>query len=81
MTIRPYEASKLGVSRKGEPGTEVGAVEYPPPDDCEEYDSPYGRGELPEARLTHDRVPLPAYGLLVALFLPICANEGEDEIR
>lgn len=38
IAIRPYEPSKNGESRPGVVGTDVGAVEYPPPDDCEEYE-------------------------------------------
>jgi hypothetical protein len=40
IAIRPYEPSKPGVSTKGEFGIDVGAVENPPPDPCEEYESP-----------------------------------------
>jgi len=40
------------------------------------------RGELGEAKLTQDSEPLvPPYGLLDARFRPICAREGEEEIR
>ena len=35
---RPCEPSKKGESRPGVFGTEVGAVEYPPADDCDEYE-------------------------------------------
>lgn len=38
IAIRPKEPSKTGVSIPGVLGTEVGAVEYPSLDDCEEYE-------------------------------------------
>jgi hypothetical protein len=38
IAIRPKDPLKEGVSIPGVLGMEVGAVEYPPPDDCEEYE-------------------------------------------
>ena len=63
-------------------GTEVGAVEYPPPDELEEYELSKGLGELGDAKLTQDNAPLlPVYGLLVARLLPNCIKDGVDDIR
>jgi hypothetical protein len=80
--IRPYEPSKNGVSIPGVVGTEVGAVEYPPPDEFEEYELSKGLGELGDARLTQDNAPLLlTYGLLVARLRPNCLRDGVDDIR
>lgn len=54
-------------------GTDIGVVE-PAPDEL------YTLSRAP-ARLTHDKAPLPLYGLLTALLLPSCARDGEEEIR
>ena len=62
--------------------TEVGAVEYSPVDELEEYELSNGLGELGDAKLTQDNAPLlPEYGLLVARLLPSCFREDEDDIR
>jgi hypothetical protein len=80
--IRPYEPSKNGVSIPGVVGTEVGAVEYPPPDELEEYELSNGLGELVDAKLTQDNAPLlPPYGLLVARLRPNCLRDGDEDIR
>jgi hypothetical protein len=58
-------------------------VEYPPPDELEEYElSKKGREELVDAKLTQDNSPLlPAYGLLLARLRPNCLRDGVEEIR
>jgi len=38
IAILPYEPSANGDSRPGVPGTDVGAVEYPVPENWEEYE-------------------------------------------
>ena len=82
IAIRLYVPSVNGVSIPGVPGTEVGAVEYPPPDELDEYKWSKLRGELAYARLTQDNVPLvPPYGLLVARLRPNCLRDEVDEIR
>lgn len=81
-TLRLGKLSMNGVL-SGEPGAEVGAVEYPPPEVWEEYELSKTRGDpiLSPFRLTQDKEPLPLYGLLVALLRPIFVIEGEEDIR
>jgi hypothetical protein len=82
IAIRPYAPSENGVSMPGVPGTEVGAVEYPPPDELDEYELSKFLGELADAKLTQDKVPLvPPYGLLVARLRPNCLRDEVEEIR
>ena len=82
IAIRPYEPSKTGISIPGVVGIEVGAVEYPPPDELDEYEFSKFLGELADAKLTQDNAPLlPPYGLLVARLRPNCLRDGVDEIR
>ena len=81
IAIRPWKPLK-GVSSPGVLGTEVGAVEYPPPDELDEYELSKFTGEPPDAKLTQDKAPLlPPYGLLVALLRPNCASDGVEDIR
>lgn len=83
-TRRLGKLSRNGVL-SGEPGAEVGAVEYPPPEVWEEYELSKIRGDptlspLP-FKLAQDREPLPLYGLLTARLRPIFVIDGEEDIR